>query len=89
MRVLSASANGERVMPDPTPPVPAATLGYALPREMSRVRELIPMYESIGPAGGFAVLMMKRALDVAQKALAEGDVVAMIRAHEDLKGFHE
>jgi molybdopterin converting factor small subunit len=65
------------------------TLGDALPREMTRVRRLIPMYQSIGPAGGFAIMMMNRALDEAQKALAEGDVVAMIRAYEDLKGFHE
>lgn len=67
----------------------ADSLGEALPREMTRVRGLIPIYQSIGPAGGFAIAMMNRSLDDAQRALAEGDVVAMIRVYEDLKGFHE
>lgn len=66
------------------------TLGEALPREMARVRdELMPMYTSIGPAGRFALVMMKASLDYAAKALAEGDVVAMIRAYQDLKEFKE
>jgi hypothetical protein len=65
------------------------TLGDALPREMTRVRKLIPIYQSIGPAGGFAIAMMNQSLDEAQRALATGDVVAMIRVYEDLKGFHE
>ena len=65
------------------------TLGEALPAEMTRVRALIPIYQSIGPAGGFAIMMMNKALDEAQRALAEGDVAAMVRAYEDLKGFKE
>lgn len=66
-----------------------ASLAEALPTEMTRVRALIPLYQSIGPAGGFAIMMMNRALDEAQKALAEGDVIAMLRVYEDLKGFKE
>lgn len=31
--------------------------------------------------------MMNASLDAAQRALAEGDVVAMLRAYEDLKGY--
>lgn len=65
-----------------------ATLGDALPKEMARVRDvLMPQYQSIGPAGKFALAMMTLELDRAAKALAEGDVVAMIRAYEGLKGF--
>lgn len=66
------------------------SLGTALPKEMTRVRdELIPMYQSIGPAGGFAIAMMRQELDVATKALAEGDVVAMVRSYKALKDFKE
>lgn len=67
-----------------------STLGEALPAEMTRVRdELIPMYLSIGPMGGPAVFLMRMALHKAQKALADGDVVAMMRAYEELKDFKE
>jgi len=62
------------------------TLGDALPREMTRVRELIPRYESV-PMGGLAANMMRHSLDRAQIALAHGDVVAMIRCYKDLKGY--
>lgn len=63
------------------------TLGDALPREMARVRdEVLPMYLEI-PTGIFAAIMMRNALNAAAKAMAEGDVVAMLRAYEELKGF--
>lgn len=66
------------------------TLGDALPREMKRVRDVImPRYIEIGPAGTFALLFMRKALDDATKALAEGDAVACIRAYQELKGFSE
>ena len=64
------------------------SLGEALPREMARVRdELIPIYQSIGVAGSFALILMRKALDDAAKALAEGDVIAMIRVYQELKDF--
>jgi hypothetical protein len=64
------------------------TLGDALPREMARVRdEVMPAYVAVGPVGAFALAMMRHDLDLAAKALAEGDVVAMLRAHEELKGY--
>lgn len=64
------------------------TLGDALPAEMARVRdEVIPAYLAIGQSGAPALFMMRRSLDAATKALAEGDVVAMMRAYEDLKGY--
>lgn len=68
------------------------TLGDALPREMARVRdEVIPAYlelrglpgVNVEPALGF----MRASLHAAAKAMAEGDVVAMLRAYEDLKGY--
>ena len=64
------------------------TLGDALPREMARVRDdVLPAYQQIGAPGERAVMMMRRSMDLATKALAEGDVVAMLRAFKDLKEY--
>lgn len=64
------------------------TLCDALPREMTRVRdELMPAYQSIGAPGGFALACMRHDLDVATKALAEGDVVAMMVSYQKLKDY--
>ena len=65
------------------------TLGEALPLEMRRVRdEVLPAYLEIGTAGAFAVAGMRADLDSAAKALAEGDVAAMIVVYESLKEWH-
>jgi hypothetical protein len=63
------------------------TLGDALPKEVARVRDLIPMYESIGPAGFFAISMMKADLDRASRAMVSGDLVEMIAVYQSLKGY--
>ena len=64
------------------------TLGEALPQEMARVRdEVMPAYQAIGASGAFALAFMRRDLDLAAKALAEGDVVAMLAAHAALVGY--
>ena len=63
------------------------TLADALPKEQARVRSLLPMYREIGNAGVFALAMMEQSLRTADRAAASGDVVAMIRALEDLRGF--
>lgn len=68
---------------------PMQTLGDALPLEMARVRELITIYKSIGPAGKPAAYMMELSLQAADRASVSGDVVAMIAAYEDLKGYKE
>ena len=64
------------------------TLGDALPREMARVRdEVMPAYLEIGPPGALALAMMRADLDLAAEAMARGDVVAMLRCYESLKGY--
>lgn len=69
-----------------TDSVPTETLADALPREMARVRdELIPAYQSIGPSGLFGLAMLRESLDDAAKAMASGDVIAMVRAYQVLK----
>lgn len=66
----------------------ARSLGEALPLEMARVRDqIVPEYQQIGVAGLPALMMMRASLDAAAKSLAEGDVIAMIRCYEDLKGY--
>ncbi len=62
------------------------TLGDALPREIARVRdEVLPEYLAIGPAGIFAATMMRQSLDLASKAMIEGDSLRLgaveIRLH--------
>lgn len=64
------------------------TLGEALPREMARVRDkVMPVYIECGPAGAFALAMMRADLDRAARALAEGDVVTMIDVYQSLKEY--
>ena len=67
---------------------PNETLGEALPKEITRVRdEVLPLYDAIGSPGIFAATMMRQSLDAASKAMIEGDLPAMIRCYEDLKGY--
>ena len=66
------------------------SLGEALPAEMARVRDkVMPAYSDpkIAGAGAFALAMMRRDLDLAAKAMIEGDIVAMLRAYEALKEY--
>lgn len=64
------------------------SLGTALPAAMARVRdEIMPAYLGIGPAGGFALALMRAELDRATRALATGDVVTMIKSYKALKEF--
>ena len=74
--------------------VTPTTLGDALPREMARVRdEVMPQYLALdglpGVNVGPALLMMRMELDAAAKALAEGDVIAMLHSYKSLKEFNE
>lgn len=65
-----------------------STLGEDLPKEMARVRdEVMPAYQEIGPAGAFALSFMRADLDAAAKAMAEGDLPAMIAAYRKLKDY--
>lgn len=62
------------------------SLADALPREIERVQELLPLYDAI-PTGVFASTMMRESIKQAHAAMVSGDVVAMIRCYEDLKGY--
>jgi hypothetical protein len=68
----------------------ADSVGEALPREMTRIRKLLPNYERVAPfapGARITIALMNASLDRAQAALASGDVIKIIRAYEDLKGY--
>jgi len=67
------------------------TLGDALPLECARVRKLITTYRDpiLNGAGEIAARMMEASLQNADNAMVSGDVVAMMQAYEDLKGYSE
>lgn len=59
-----------------------------LHKEMNRVRELKAEYESLpGGAGFMGASLMKVSLQMAEKAIEEGDIVKELKAFEDLKSI--
>lgn len=65
-----------------------SSLAEALPMEQQRVREIRDLYlELPDGAGKPAAAMMEMSLRQAEVAASSGDVIAMMRAHEDLKGY--
>lgn len=65
------------------------TLADALPDEIARVTTILGYYIEIGPASAIGAMLIRASLDRATRAAASGDVVAMIQALEDLKGYNE
>lgn len=62
------------------------TIADALPAEIRRVQELLPLYDAI-PTGSWAATMMRTAIEQAHAAMMNGDVVEMVRWYEDLRGY--
>lgn len=57
-------------------------------RQCNRVRDLIPQYESLpNGAGSIAVALMRASIQLAEQAIASGDVTQMIGAYRDLEGY--
>ena len=67
---------------------PILSLAEALPQEMARVRAVLGHYREIGTAGNFGAAMIEHDLRMADRAAVSGDVVAMLRAYETLKGIN-
>jgi hypothetical protein len=67
-----------------------ASLGEEYPKEQARCREVLATYEQLRNMPGvnvsFAVTMIEGVLQRADRAAIEGDVVAMIRCYEEMKG---
>jgi len=69
-----------------------ASLAEELPRQIARVsEEVIPAFEALRSMPNVLVepqiAMMKLAISEAVKACAQGDTLAMIQWHEELKGW--
>lgn len=62
------------------------SLAEALPLEQARVRELLGEYKRIGAPGMFGAMVLEQTLQRADQAVMSGDVVAMLRCYEELKG---
>ena len=66
---------------------PVQSLGEAFPLEQARVRELLAIYKSLPPQNGsFGAMMLEQVLQRADRAAISGDLVAMLRSYEELKG---
>lgn len=57
----------------------------AIQNECQRVRDLLPLYEEIGPAGAFGLAMLKASIKTGEAAIASGDVMKMLPALKDLQ----
>ncbi len=55
--------------------------------EMNRVRELRTQYAAIGPSGIFGRSLIDAEIKLAEKAIAESDVVEMLKSYKTLQGF--
>jgi hypothetical protein len=67
----------------------ATSIGEDFPREQQRCRELIELYKSIGPAGAFGAMMIEQVLQRADRAMASGDVVQILRSYQEMKECKE
>lgn len=64
------------------------SLAEAFPKEQARCRELLAEYKALGPVGTFGAMAIEATLREADRAVAEQDPVAMMRAYERMRG-HE
>ena len=64
-----------------------SSLGEDYPKQQARVREVLKLYQEIGPSGRFGAMMIERDLKEADEAAMSGDLARMIRAYETLKGI--
>lgn len=62
------------------------TVGDEFPKQQARVRELLVQYKAIGPNGAFGAAMIEGVLHRADQAAISGDVVAIVKSYEELKG---
>jgi hypothetical protein len=70
-----------------------SNLAEALPEEIARVRGVQAIYKELRSMSNVIVepqiAMMEHAIREATKACAAGDVIAMLRWYEELKGWEE
>lgn len=62
-----------------------ASLGEDYPKQQARVREVLKLYQEMGPAGRFGAAMIEADLREADEAAVSGDIVRMLSAYHKLK----
>jgi hypothetical protein len=65
--------------------VASSSVGEDFPKQQARVRELLEGYREI-PTGGFGAAILEEILRRADRAAISGDVVAILRSYDELKG---
>ncbi len=65
------------------------SVGSAFPGEMARVQEVLDSYRAIGPAGAFGAAWIQDTLSRADAAWKSGDVLAILRAFNELREVKE
>lgn len=61
------------------------SLADKFPQEQARCRELLQAYRDLGPAGQFGATFIEATLREADRAAAEQDVAAMVRAFKRMQ----
>ena len=56
-----------------------------LQKEINRCKELLQVYEEIGPAGKFAHIMIKAEIEKAEQAIVNVDTIGMIKSLKELE----
>jgi hypothetical protein len=65
------------------------TVGEDFPREQARVRLCLERGIKLGSAGVFYVHVCRQALERADKAMASGDVIEIVRAYKEMQEIAE
>jgi hypothetical protein len=63
-----------------------SSLAEEFPKEQARVRKLLGIYKDLGAPGVFGAAILEQTLQRANQAAVSGDVIAMLRSYEELKG---
>jgi hypothetical protein len=66
-----------------------SSLGEEYPKEQARCRKVLAMYREIGPPGAFGAALIEQTLREADRAAVSGDLAAMLRAYQAMKGIKE
>jgi len=62
-----------------------SSVGEEFPKEQARVREILGYYKEIGPPGMFGAITIRQKLSRADKAMASGNIIAILQSFEELK----
>lgn len=68
---------------------PARSVGEDYPNQQARIRASIAVARGIGPAGAFYVAMGEDLLRRADRAIASGDVLEILRLYTEMTEWKE